>query len=135
LRSTAIAFAVPAKAGTHLSARSAVLSDGNGLPILLASCPGTMDPGFRRGCEKISSPSLTPNMADDRTSMILPWVSRNDAEQQVSSADVVAFNRAVARRRLTRWKRRPFNSPYFLSPLAKRANWPRRQHPHGSPPR
>ena len=31
----------------------------------------------------------------DRTSMILQWVYRNDTEEQVSSADVVAFDRAV----------------------------------------
>ena len=31
----------------------------------------------------------------DRTSMILQWVYRNDTEEQVSSGDVVAFDRAV----------------------------------------
>jgi hypothetical protein len=31
----------------------------------------------------------------DRTLMILQWVYRNDAEEQVSSADVIAFDRAV----------------------------------------
>ena len=31
----------------------------------------------------------------DRTSMILQWVYRNDTEEQVNSADVVAFDRAI----------------------------------------
>jgi hypothetical protein len=33
-------------------------------------------------------------MADD-VSMILQWVYRNDTEQQVSTADVIAFDRAI----------------------------------------
>ena len=31
----------------------------------------------------------------DRTSTILQWVYRNDTEEQVSSTDLVAFDRAV----------------------------------------
>jgi phenylpropionate dioxygenase-like ring-hydroxylating dioxygenase large terminal subunit len=32
---------------------------------------------------------------DDRCSMILQWVYRNDTEEQVSTADVIAFDRAI----------------------------------------
>jgi phenylpropionate dioxygenase-like ring-hydroxylating dioxygenase large terminal subunit len=32
---------------------------------------------------------------DDRTSMILQWAYRNDTEQQVSTSEVIAFDRAI----------------------------------------
>jgi hypothetical protein len=95
LPSTAIAFAV-LKAGIHISARAGVSSNGNSLPILLASCRGTMDPAFTGDARKIFDPPSYPTWPmTDRTSMILPWVNRNDTEEQASSADVAAFDRAV----------------------------------------
>jgi hypothetical protein len=46
-------FVVPAKAGIHSSAALEFRTKGNVLPALVASGLGEMDPGFRRGDEKI----------------------------------------------------------------------------------
>jgi hypothetical protein len=44
---------VPAKAGTHLAAVPEFSGNGNALLTLEGTCPGEIDPGFRRGDERI----------------------------------------------------------------------------------